>query len=210
MHSRSTTHGIDDVTYRSAGLGGRVQRGLSPALVVVDMQKGFTDPAHPLGMNDAATLGKIIDIIGAARSASVPVFYTVIAYPEGTSTPWFEKMPQLATLTEGSVWTELDDRLHRRSDEPLILKQQASAVFGTDLVDGLRSAAIDTVIVTGVTTSGCIRATVVDLVSSGFRVVVPSDAVGDRMRGPHDAALFDIEAKYGDVVDTDDVIVYLG
>lgn len=196
--------------YAAAHLGGRAIRGSTPAVVVVDMQKGFTDPAHPLGVENATLVGRIVEILEVARSVAVPIYFTVISYPPvWTPTPWFEKMPKLATLTEGSVWTQLDERLERRNTELVVVKHHASAVFQTGLVDRMSTEGVDTVVVAGVTTSGCVRATTVDLVSSGFRVLVPHDAVGDRLSAPHQAALFDIDAKYADVVSSGEVIRYL-
>jgi N-formylmaleamate deformylase len=118
-------------------------------------------------------------------------------------------MPALTELVAGSPACELDPRLERRPHEPLIMKKYTSSFFGTCLVPTLVSSGADTLVIVGASTSGCVRATVVDAVQFGFRVLVPSDAVADRARGPHEAALFDIDAKYGDVMTTEDVLTYL-
>jgi nicotinamidase-related amidase len=103
----------------------------------------------------------------------------------------------------------VDSRLDPRPGEHVVVKTGASAFFGTALASYLASVGADTVIVTGATTSGCVRATVVDAVQHGYPTLVPSDCVADRAQGPHDASLFDINEKYGDVVDSDDVLAYL-
>lgn len=148
-------------------------------------------------------------VLDAARDSSVPVVFTVIGYEDGVEVAWFDKMPQLATLRSGSPWCNVDTRLARREDELVLTKGSASAAFDTELLAILETRNVDSVVVLGVTTSGCVRATAVDLVSSGFAVLVPAEAVGDRAAGPHDASLVDIDAKYGDVVSESEVIAYL-
>jgi maleamate amidohydrolase len=122
---------------------------------------------------------------------------------------WPKKMPALHDLVIGSRWVEIDPRLGRRSDEPVIVKKGASAFFGTNLGAILTDARVDTVVLCGVTTSGCIRATAVDLLQHGFPTIVPKECVGDRARAPHEANLFDINAKYADVVSRADAVAYL-
>jgi len=112
-------------------------------------------------------------------------------------------------LAEGSELVEIDPRLEPRPDEPVLVKKGASAFFGTDLAERLHALGVDTVVICGATTSGCVRASVVDAVQHGFPVLVAREAVGDRAQGPHDANLFDIQQKYGDVVSVDDVVSYL-
>lgn len=192
-----------------AGLGGRTNVSGRLGLVVVDLQRGFTDPRHPLGVDSPELIDNVNALLSAAHAASAFTVFTVISYGPNTKIRWFDKMPHLASFVHDSIWTEVDDRLTRHKTDVVVVKEQASAVFGTPLVSQLRSRDIDTVIVTGVTTSGCIRATAVDLVSSGFGVVVPSDAVGDRIESAHRASLLDIDAKYGDVVTTAEAIELL-
>lgn len=186
------------------GLRGRVGFGERPALVVVDVTRGFTDPALPLGAPADAEVEAIRRTIAAARGAGIPILYTTCVYDPAAEV-WAGKIPSHRTLAEGSESVELDPRLDRRDDEPLIVKHLPSAFFGTGLAERLRGRGVDTVIVTGFTTSGCVRATVVDGCSYGFRMIVPREAVGDRVAESHTVSLFDIDAKYGDVIDVAEV-----
>ncbi|MBV8054719.1 MAG: isochorismatase family protein, partial [Deltaproteobacteria bacterium] len=122
---------------------------------------------------------------------------------------WPEKAPSLLELKIGSDLVELDPRLRRAPEDSLLVKKYASAFLGTPLAPTLVSRGVDTVIVTGCTTSGCVRATIVDALSYGFRPIIPEEAVGDRAQEPHDANLFDIDSKYGDVVSIADALTYL-
>jgi nicotinamidase-related amidase len=194
--------------YRKAGLGGSATRGRTPAVLVVDLQVGFTDPARPLGADCGGVIAATNRILAAARDVGAPCLFSVIGYKPGRTIAWFDKMPELATLRDGSDDVMLDPSLERSVGDIVVTKEAASAVFETPLIEALRSRDVDTVVVTGVTTSGCVRATVVDLVSSGFSVLVPRDAVGDRAIEPHVASLIDIQAKYGDVVSVGDVVTY--
>jgi maleamate amidohydrolase len=180
--------------------GGRSGR---PALVVVDMSVGFTDPESPL----ACDLEEVVDAVGlllaAARRAGVPVLYTTVAYDEAgrrRAGVFIEKVPALLTLEEGSRWVEIDPRIAPEPGEPVLRKLHASAFFETELADLLAASGCDSVIVAGASTSGCVRATAVDALQHGYRTVVPREAVGDRNADAHEANLYDIDAKYGDVV----------
>ena len=182
---------------RGAGLGER------PALVVVDISVGFTDPESPL----ACDLEHVVDAIGllvaAARRADVPVVYTTVAYDEEgkrRAAAFIEKVPALLTLEAGSRWVEIDPRIAPQPGEPVLRKLHASAFFETELAGLLAAAGCDSVIVAGASTSGCVRATAVDALQHGYRTVVPREAVGDRNADAHEANLYDIDAKYGDVV----------
>jgi N-formylmaleamate deformylase len=124
-------------------------------------------------------------------------------------TAWLRKAPGLAVLATGSELVEIDARLEPAAGEAILVKKGASAFFGTDLADRLRDLGVDTVVICGATTSGCVRASVVDSVQSDFPTLVVREAVGDRARAPHDANLFDIEQKYGDVISVDDAVAYL-
>lgn len=201
----------DGDTYRRAGFGRRVTRGTRPAVVVVDFSRGFTDPACPTGadMTDAVTA--TARLLTEARARGVPIAFTTIAFgeAEAATLAWPRKATGMAALVAGSAWVELDARLGRRPGELLVTKTGASAFFGTPLTAFLASARVDTVIVAGATTSGCVRATVVDAVQYGYPVLVPRECVADRAAGPHEANLFDIDQKYGDVVALDDVLGYL-
>jgi len=188
--------------YQRAGFGFAGPLGQRPAIVIVDFSNGFTDPESPVGSELADEVEAARRLIVAAREQHLPVLYTTIAYDPGDDErlAWLRKAPGLAILARGSHLVELDARLGRRDDEPIISKQGASAFFGTDLADRLHRLEVDTVIICGATTSGCVRATAVDAVQSNFAVVVVRDAVGDRAAEPHAANLFDIDAKYGEVI----------
>jgi nicotinamidase-related amidase len=201
-----------DETYGRAGFGAEVPRGPRPAVVVVDLSRGFTEPQFATGADLSAVVAATARVIEAARRIDAPVIFTTIAYDAADvagACGWLTKAPGLAILREGSELVEIDPRLPRRKDDALVAKKGASAFFGTHLASLLASLRIDTVVLCGATTSGCIRASAVDAIQAGFPVVVPRECVGDRAAGPHEANLFDIQAKYGDVVAVDDVLAYL-
>jgi nicotinamidase-related amidase len=208
MYDAQTEH-----TYERAGFGAPVRRGGRPALVVVDLSRGFTEPGFPTGADLSAVVAATARLVAAARAIAAPVVYTTIAYDpaeaDGSAYAWLDKAPGLRVLRSGSELVDLDPRLPREAHDPLIVKKGASAFFGTHLAATLTSLGADTLIVCGATTSGCVRATVVDAVQSGFPVLVPRECVGDRAPGPHEANLFDIDAKYGDVVEQDEALGYL-
>ncbi|OEV26491.1 carbamoylsarcosine amidase [Streptomyces nanshensis] len=203
-----------DRTYERAGFGAPVRRGSRPALVVVDLTRGFTEDAFPSGADMTEVVEATATLVEAARPVRVPVIWTAIAYStaeaQGNSVTWLEKAPGMRALVEGTRAVALDPRLPHRPEDQLVVKKGASAFFGTSLAATLTALGCDTVLVCGATTSGCVRATAVDAVQSGFPVLVPQECAGDRAQGPHDAALFDIQAKYGDVVPLSDALAYLG
>jgi nicotinamidase-related amidase len=208
------SHGGEAATralYEQRGFMRRVGFGVRPAVLVVDFVIGFTDPASPLAGNFDTEIAATVRVLRAARRARVPIFFTTVAYDEECREAgvFVRKVPSLRYLVRGTRWVELDPRLGRRSSETLLEKQFASAFFGTSLASQLTTLGIDTVIVTGVTTSGCVRASAVDALQHGFRAIVPRECVGDRAPGPHDANLLDIDGKYGDVVDVGEVLTYL-
>jgi maleamate amidohydrolase len=204
---------MTDAIYARAGFGAPVQRGERPAIVVVDLTNGFTDPAEPTGADLTDMVAATSELVEAARPAGVPVVFTTIAYTpaeaDGDAVTWLTKAPGMRALREGSRAVGIDDRLPIDPHDHLITKKGASAFFGTGLAALLAGLRIDTVLVCGATTSGCVRATAVDAVQSGFSVLVPRQCVGDRAAGPHEANLFDIQAKYGDVIELADAIDYL-
>jgi len=191
---------------RAGGVGRR------PALVVVDINKGFTDPASPLVCDLDETVDAIRRLLEAMRRAELPVVYTTVSYTEGdrvAAKAFIDKVPVLLTLAAGSPWTEIDERIAPRPDEPVLNKLFASAFYGTALASMLASHGCDSVIVTGASTSGCVRATVVDALQHGYRPIVPREAVGDRNPAAHEANLYDIDLKYGDVVSLDECLAAL-
>ncbi|WP_344567000.1 isochorismatase family protein [Streptomyces axinellae] len=202
-----------DSTYERAGFGAPVRRGTRPALIVVDLTRGFTQDTFPTGSDLTGVVEATSALVAAARPAGVPVVWTAISYSPaeaaGGSVTWLAKATGMRALVAGSEAVELDPRLPRRPEDLLVLKKGASAFFGTSLAASLTGLGVDTALVCGATTSGCVRATAVDAVQSGFPVLVPRACAGDRAQGPHDAALFDIQAKYGDVIGQEDALEYL-
>lgn len=197
--------------YARAGFGAAVSRGERPAIVVVDLTNGFTDPDAPTGADLAAVVAATSELIAAGRPAGVPVVFTTISYTpaELDSVTWLQKAPGMRAMAAGSAAVVVDGRLPVAATDHLITKKGASAFFGTTLAALLTALHVDTVLICGATTSGCVRASAVDAVQSGFSVLVPRECVGDRAQGPHDANLFDIQAKYGDVIDLPDAVGYL-
>ena len=199
--------------YDARGFGGRQGAGERPAVVVVDFIEGFTNPESALHCDTDAAVEATRSLLDAARAASVPVFFTTVAYGEGDlerAAMFIAKAPALATLRPGSPWVEVDARLGRRSEEPLVVKFFASAFFGTNLDELLRDAACDTVVLAGASTSGCVRATAVDALQYGYRVLVPREGVADRAVDAHNGSLLDIDAKYGDVISIGEAIAAVG
>jgi maleamate amidohydrolase len=197
---------------RHAGFHGRVGLGSRPALIVVDVNRGFTDPGSPLVCDLDEVVDAIRRLLGEARAAGIPVVFTTVSYAEGdkqTAAAFIDKIPALLTLEAGSRWVEIDPRIAPRDDEPVLNKLFASAFFGTTLSSFLTANGCDSLIVTGASTSGCVRATVVDAVQHGYRAIVPHEAVGDRNPDAHAANLYDIDTKYGDVVSVDDLIAQM-
>jgi maleamate amidohydrolase len=194
------------------GFGGRGGFGRSPALVVIDMTLGFTDPESPLACDLDGPVSEIQKLLEAARQAEIPVVFTTVAYRESdklTAAAFIDKVPALLTLEAGTRWAEIDPRLAPGEREPVLNKLFASGFFGTGLSSLLTAAGVDTLIITGASTSGCVRATAVDALQYGFRPVVPREAVGDRNPDAHEANLYDVDAKYGDVVRVQEVLDYL-
>ena len=197
---------------RFEGFGSSSGAGKRPCILVVDFIKGFTDPGCQLGSDYTKELANTKLLLDSARKQQIPVLFTTVMYePHFRDAGHFiQKVPALRVLTEGSEWTKLDPRLERREDaEPLIVKKFASAFFGTHLHSILTSEGVDTVIVTGCTTSGCVRATAVDALQHGYRVLVPEQCVGDRSQSAHRANLYEMQTKYADVVSVERVLDYL-
>ena len=175
--------------------------GLRPALVLVDLINGFTDPGCPLGTESGAVVAANAKVLAHFRRRGLPIFFTTVVYSDDREASVFRRrLAALNVLRPGSRWVQVDAALAPRADEPVIEKQGASAFFGTDLHRRLQAAGADSLVVTGLTTSGCVRATAVDGLQHDYRVVVPREAVGDRDAAAHEANLFDLDAKYADVV----------
>jgi nicotinamidase-related amidase len=195
-----------------AGFHGRAGFRRRPALIVIDMNVGFTDPDSPLVCDLEDVVTAIARLLEEARRAELPVVYTTVAFDEGakkTAAAFIDKIPALLTLEAGSRWVEIDQRLAPAPGEPVLTKLFASAFFGTALGSFLAAEECDGLIVTGASTSGCVRATAVDAIQHGYRPVVPREAVGDRNQAAHEANLHDIDAKYGDVVSLEDTLAHI-
>lgn len=200
-----------DRIYERAGWGQRIRRGTRPGILVVDLTRGFTEPEYATGSDQSEVVAATGRLLEAARENRRPVVFTTIGYaPHGhDGGAWLQKAPGLAILEEGTPAADLDPRLPRGPEDVVIPKKGASAFFGTNLAAVLTAAGVDTVVICGATTSGCVRASAVDSVQSGFPTLVVRECVGDRAPGPHEANLFDIDAKYGDVISLDDALAYV-
>ncbi|HEX4011545.1 MAG TPA: isochorismatase family protein [Solirubrobacteraceae bacterium] len=197
--------------YERSGIGGRAGFGERAALLVVDFQKGFTNPESPVGGDLTEEISATASLLEVGRAHALPVAYTAVGFDPGLrdGATWLRKMPGLSVLVDGSEWCEIDERVAPRPGEPVWVKRASSAFFGTPLISFLTAARVDTLIVTGCVTSGCIRATTIDAVSWGYRTIVPQECVGDRAPGPHDWNLFDIDSKYADVMPLAEVLEHL-
>jgi maleamate amidohydrolase len=197
--------------YERARLGQSVTLGSRPAVLVVDFSRGFTDPASTMGSDLTSEVEATTRLLDVARAKGIPVVFTTIGFESNLKdgSLWLQKAPGLAELQIGGKWVEIDPRLQRGEDEVVILKKGASAFFGTNLPSVLVSQNVDTIVLCGATTSGCIRATAVDLLQYGYPTLVPRECVGDRAQAPHEANLVDIQAKYADVVPVEDALSYL-
>ena len=198
--------------FEERGLAGRVGFGEHPALLVVDIVNGFTDARSPLAADLDSQVAATTSLLKRMRAAGLPIFFSTVAYDRELQEAgvWIRKIPSNHLLIEASEWVDVDRRLERLPGETIVVKKYASCFFGTDLAPRLIARRVDTLIVVGCTTSGCVRASVVDACSYGFRTIVVEEGVGDRAALPHIASLFDIDAKYGDVVGLDEVLAYLG
>ena len=197
--------------YAKAGLGASVTLGSRPAVLVIDFSCGFTDPECSLGSDMTEAVEQTKRLLDAARAKGLPVIYTTIGFDSSLKDGglWMQKVPSLADLQIGGKWVEIDPRLEPREDETIVMKKGASGFFGTNLASILVSQGVDTVVLCGATTSGCVRGTAVDLLQYGWPTIVPRECVADRAKAPHEANLFDIQAKYADVVSVEDALAYL-
>ena len=189
--------------YARAGFAARLGWGRAPALLVVDAVRAYSEPGSPLYLERAAgALGAMASLLGAARSADCPVLWTNVSYRAGgaEATLFRAKVPALAVFEEGSSLAGWPEELGQEGGEVVLTKHFASAFAGTDLASVLTSGGVDTVVVAGFSTSGCVRASATDALQHGFRPIVVADAVADRDPRVHDANLFDLDAKYADVV----------
>jgi nicotinamidase-related amidase len=190
----------------------RVDGGMGnhPALIVVDVVVGFTDPACPLGSDAESVVSANVQLMNAFHQAHLPVVLTTVIYRNDHEASVFRaRVPALNLLTPESHWVKFDPRLPIADDDLQLEKRHASSFHGTALNQWLTERNVDSVVVTGLTTSGCVRATAVDGLQNNYRVVVPREACGDRDPTAHEANLYDLNAKYADVVSLASVLAAL-
>lgn len=202
----------EEAWFRERGFGQKLGFGANPVLLVVDFANAFTDPASPLGGNLDAPLAQANRLVDAAHAASVPVIFTLVWYEEENQRDggiFAKKQTGARHLKAGTRAVQLDERLHRAPGDAILVKKYASCFFGTDLVPRLLSHGADTLIITGCSTSGCVRATAIDACQNGFRPMVVREAVGDRSKAAHEQSLFDLQTRYADVVGMDETLAYL-
>ena len=196
------------MSYEAAGFGGSIGWGRRPALVVVDLARAYFTPGSDLDLGSGDCLAAAARVLAAARAGGHPVVHTRVAYAAGGTDGglFFRKVRGLRHFVGDDPLGEPMPEVAPAPGEVVVTKQYASGFFGTSLASTLTSLGVDTVVVVGVSTSGCVRATTLDALQHGFRPVVVRQAVGDREPGPHEANLFDLQAKYADVLDEDEVV----
>ena len=197
--------------YQKQGFGNSSGMGQRPALLIVDFVNGFANPDQFGGGNIGEAIENTQGLLAGARALGLPIAFTRVVYADdGSDAGVFTlKAPTLVQLTEGAFGSQIVDQLKPWDGEYIVRKTQPSAFFGTNLTAWYVSKGVDTVIMTGCTTSGCIRASVIDSMSYNFRTVVATDCVGDRALGPHEANLFDMEQKYADLMTSSEIIAIL-
>jgi len=195
-----------------AGFARHLEPGARPALVLVDFARAYFEPGAQLYMGLDDCLSSAARLLAAARAAGILVVHTRVSFVEGgiDGGLFFRKVGALETFVGDNRLGGIMPEVAPLPGEPVLVKQYASAFFGTSLASTLQSNGVDTLIIAGVSTSGCIRATAVDAIQYGFVPLVVRDAVGDRADGPHEANLYDLQAKYAEVVSEAHVVEYLG
>ncbi len=185
--------------------------GTRPAVIVIDFVNAYTTKGAPFfGQGVVDAVDHSVPLLAAARTAKVPIIYTKVLYhPSGMDGGLFvKKVPALRALVAGEPLAEIDSKVTPEPEDLVIVKNYPSCFFGTTLQSTLMGLGVDTLVLIGCSTSGCVRAAAIDAIQFGYRVIVPRECAGDRHDGPHDANLFDINAKYGDVVPKTQVIDY--
>jgi len=198
--------------FKERGFGLTMGFGERPALLVVDLVKAFTDSKRMLGANLDSQVAATRPLLEVAHAREIPVIFSTVRYDEADLRDagiWVLKQKGSITLAKDTDGHEIDPRLDFRPSDSLLLKKYASCFFGTDLVPRLNSRRVDTLIIVGCTTSGCVRASAVDAVQNGFRPMVVREAVGDRSAAAHEQSLFDLQAKYADVDSLDETLQYM-
>lgn len=193
----------DDLTANYTGaFDGRLSFGKRPALLIVDFVMAYLDKASPLYAGAEEALASTERVLAAARDAKIPVIFTNVVYQAGGADGglFYQKIPALSAFIQGSPLGAFPPSLQPVTGEQVISKQYASAFFGTSLASTLASHHIDTLLITGMSTSGCVRASALDALQHGFAPFVVREACGDRHPSPHEANLFDLQAKYAEVI----------
>ena len=189
---------------------GTLSLGVCPALIVVDLSNGFSDPASPLGGNFDSQISQINGLLDTFRAKKLPVYFTSVVYHDETTASVFRRrLPDLNILQTSSQWVKINSKINKQSDELIIEKQWPSAFFKTQLATHLEKNAVDSIVVVGLTTSGCVRATVVDGLQHNFPVFVVPEACGDRNLSAHQASLHDMHAKYAVVMPAKDLCAHI-
>jgi maleamate amidohydrolase len=211
MTDRQPGPGDLDADYAQAGFGRQLQPGERPALLLIDFVRAYFQPGAELYLGTDSCLHEAAGVLESARAAGVPVVYTKVSYTEGGTDGgvFFRKVGALRHFVGDTELGSIMPEIEPKPGEVVVTKQYASAFFGTSLAATLTACKVDTVIITGVSTSGCVRASAVDAIQHGFVPVVVSDAVGDRDPRPHQANLFDLQAKYAEVLTAGQVRRYL-
>ena len=206
------TTSLED-NYAGGGFGRALEPGRRPALIIVDFVMAYLQPGSPLYAGVETTRDYAAQLLRMARTARIPVLHTNVRFQASgrDGGVFFRKLPALACFAEGAdpALARFDPALEPAAGETVITKQYASALFGTTLSSTLTALGVDTLLIAGVTTSGCIRATALDACQHGFIPWVVRDAVGDRHPAPHEANLFDLQAKYAEVVSLETARRYL-
>ena len=199
--------------YAGGGFGRALEPGRRPALIIVDFVMAYLQPGSPLYAGVEATRDSAAQLLRMARTAGIPVLHTNVRFQAGgrDGGVFFRKLPALGCFADGAdpALARFDPALEPAAGETVITKQYASAFFGTTLAPTLTALGVDTLLIAGVSTSGCIRATALDACQHGFIPWVVREAVGDRHPAPHEANLFDLQAKYAEVVTLETVGRYL-
>ena len=195
--------GDDDLsTNYSGAFDGHLAFGNKPALLIVDFVMAYLDEGSPLYAGAEKALASNERLLAAARASGIPVIFTNVVYQPGGADGglFYKKIPALRVFDSGSPLGEFPPSLAPKQGETIISKQFASAFFGTALCAELRAKDIDTLLITGMSTSGCVRATALDALQNGFAPFVVRDGCGDRHPAPHEANLFDLRSKYAEVI----------
>ena len=194
--------------YTTRGYGIRLGWGRRPALIVIDFQRALTEASSQYGHDYDEEIAATVELLSEARRAAIPITHTVIGYSPGSldANIMLQKIPGMKDFIFGTETTEIDSRVTPLPNEYVIEKRVQSAFFGTMLSTFLTMRAVDTLVVAGCTTSGCVRATVTDAAAYGYRSMVVAEAVGDIAQEPHECSLFDLQAKVADVVPLDEAL----